>query len=97
MDFRTQALLSMNRALWDLVTADLRGVALRASGEMIACRMLYASPIDDEHREIAAEVETYAVADFPASVQIEVIPVCVLPPERRELEQGEEWLFLRKE
>ena len=94
--FRIEVLLSFQRALWDMVTPSLRGVAVRPIHPMIEARFIYES-VGDEERIIASEVEAYVVADFldPVDVRISAVPVPSDVP--RELLQAEEWVYLRRE
>lgn len=95
-NFRVEVLLSFQRALWDMVTPSLRGVAVRPAFPDIQARFLY-EQVYGEDREIVSEVEAYVAADFlpPVMVKFEAE---VLPIERsRELRDGEVWAYLRRE
>jgi hypothetical protein len=94
--FRIEVLLSVQRALWDMVTPSLRGVAVKPAGPLIEARLIYES-VTEEERMIAAEVEAYVVADFtpPVDVSFDAVAVSISAP--RELEPGEEWVYLRRE
>lgn len=59
---REAALLSMQRALWDMVTPDLRGVALSWGESQINARFLYDLQNTQPVAEIVYEVETYVLA-----------------------------------
>lgn len=97
MDLRIETLISLNRALWDLVTPDLRGVAFSVRPGKVEVRMLFAGQLGPEELEIISEVETYLAADFPPEVEVRVRGASVVPPNQRDLEPGEEWVFLRRE
>lgn len=94
--FRTEVLLSLQRALWDLVTPGLRAVAVRLSYPLIDARLMYEA-VGSEERELVSEVESYVVADFLSPVDVRFAAVEVPPGEKRELEIGEEWVYRRRE
>lgn len=94
--FRIEVLLSFQRALWEMVTPTLRGVAVRPSYPLIEARFIYESVGEDEW-EIASEVESYVVADFLPPVDVRFEAVAVGPAHRRVLAEGEWWVYLRRE
>ncbi|MEQ7011351.1 hypothetical protein ABN028_34815 [Actinopolymorpha sp. B17G11] len=98
-DLRTPVLLSMQRALWDHVTPDLRGVAVEYRGELdrgahVAARFLYEGDVGPLQRECVAESETYFLADFLPDMSSEFEAV---DHAERDLQGGEMWVFLRWE
>jgi hypothetical protein len=94
--FRTEVLLSFQRALWDMVTPALRAVAVRPAHPVIEARFVYET-VAEEERMIVAEVEAYVVADFIPPVDVHVTAVAVPLGVPRELESGEEWVYRRRE
>lgn len=99
LDFRIQVLvlLSFQRALWDMVTPPLRGVAIRLAEPLVEARFIYEhEPMEDEV-QIVAEVETYVIADFTPPTNVNFKAVGASPPAPRELITGEEWIYLRRE
>jgi hypothetical protein len=97
MEFLTSVLLSLQRALWDVVTPNLRGVAVRADHPRITARFLFEGEPSEDDRENVSLAETYAIADFSTEVEIEFTPVQVPVAEPRDLHPGEHWVYLRKE
>lgn len=94
--FRIQVLLSVMRALWDLVTPDLRGVAVRIHYPSIRARFIY-EHVGQEQWLLSQESEVYVLGDFPPPVEVEFVADAVPPPEGRDLLPGEEWVYLRLE
>lgn len=94
--FRTEVLLSLQRAFWDLVTPGLRAVSVRPTYPLIEARLMYES-VGDEERQLADEVESYVVADFLPPVDVRFTAVEVPTAVQRELVAGEEWVFRRRE
>ncbi|MFC8798498.1 hypothetical protein ACFT2C_12260 [Promicromonospora sp. NPDC057138] len=94
---RATVLLSLQRALWDVVTPGLRGVTVRIGESTIEGRMIYDHGPDATDREDCSLAETYVIADFPADVAVSLDAVAVVPPDERMLLAGEEWVYLRKE
>lgn len=95
--FRVEVLLSFQRALWDMVTPALRGVAVRYySYPTILGRFVYETLGGDETM-LVAEVETYVLADLAPQVDVRCIAVAVPSSAHRDLAPGEEWVYLRRE
>lgn len=95
---RVEVLLSMHRALWEQVTANLRGVAVAMrsapSDQAITARFLYEGTIGEVERECVSLAETYCIADFLPDVAISFTAV---ENASRELVGAEEWIYLRYE
>ncbi len=93
-----QVLLSMQRALWEQVTADLRGVAVSwegsESGGSVNARFLYEGDVGDLQRECVSLAETHCIADFSPAVSVAFQPVARA---ERDLRPKEEWVYLRWE
>ncbi|MFI8527789.1 hypothetical protein ACIGB8_25235 [Promicromonospora sukumoe] len=94
---RTQALLSLQRAFWDLVTPNLRGVAVRILAEDVSVRLIFENDPTEDDLENMSEAETYAIADFTDAVTVSFEADHVPAGQPRELTTGEEWVYLRKE
>lgn len=97
LGFRVQVLLSIQRALWDMVTPTLRGVAIQSRESPVRGRFLYEREPTLEEREIVAEVEAYVLADFDESVGVAFQADHVPRGMARDLAPGEEWVYLRRE
>lgn len=95
-DFPSEVLLSMQRALWDMVTPQLRAVAVNWDNGNIHGRMIY-DRVREAERWIVAEVETYVIADFLPEVDVRLEAVELPAWEERDLQPGEHWVFRRKE
>ena len=92
---RVTVLLSMQRALWEQVTSNLRAVAVSLQGgQAVTARFLYDGPVGDVERECTSLAEAYCIADMPPDV-----PVAFSAVEQaaRDLLPGEEWVYLRHE
>ena len=95
-EFALDVLLSFQRALWNLVTPGLRGVAVSPEYPKIGARFIYES-VDDDARETASDAEAYVAADFGSPVIVDFVAVAVEPGRPRALETGEQWVYLRRE
>jgi len=95
--FLPDVLLSFQRALWDMVTPELRGVAVSPERPVIEARFLYERPPTEDEIQIVAEVETYVVSDFGLDVDVSFRAVEVPTSLPRDLEVGERWVYLRRE
>ena len=94
--FRIEVLLSLQRALWDLVTPSLRGVAVTPTYPIIKARFIFETVGEDEEM-IVSEAGAYVVADFVPPVDIHFTAVPLAPSLRRELGPVEEWVYRRQE
>lgn len=94
--FRIEVLLSLQRALWDLVTPNLWAVTVRPTYPHVGARFIY-EDIGQEERLLALEAEAFMDADFvrPVTVTFEAVRVPVHSP--LELTPGEEWVYRRRE
>lgn len=97
LSFRAQVLLSMQRALWEMVTPELRGVTTEIREPHVRARFLYDAAPTAEELGIVAETESYVLADFNPDVDIKFIAEHVPAPRSRDLKPGEEWVYLRRE
>jgi hypothetical protein len=98
-DLRTAVLLSIQRALWEHVTPDLRGVAVAWSGDLdrgaeVTARFLYEGEVDVLQQECVTEAEAYFLADFLDDMSTTFVAV---DHADLDLEDGENWVFLRWE
>lgn len=101
-DLRVHVLLSMQRAMWEAVTPDLRGVALAlpdpAAGHgSLSARFLYEGEVGEFQRELTSLVETYVMADFPQIPSSFFTDFQAVARAERQLLNGEEWVYLRWE
>lgn len=98
-DLHTAVLLSMQRALWEQVTPDLRGVAVAWSGELdggarVTSRFLYEGAVGELQEQCVSETEGYFLADFLEDMSTTFVAV---EHADRELQRDEESVFLRWE
>jgi hypothetical protein len=97
MEFRVRVLLSLQRALWDLVGPSLRGVKVAIEYPAVTARFLFENEPTDDDREDVSLAETYVMADFLDDVSVEFTAEWVPLSESRDVLAGEEWVYLRKE
>jgi len=97
MDFRVSVLLAAQRALWDLVTPNLRGVAVLIAPSRVQARFLFENEPSELDHENVSEAETELMADLPIGVDVVAVAEAIPQARPRELNAGEEWLYLRQE
>ncbi len=97
MKFRVSVLLSLQRALWDLVGPNLRGVTATFDYPVVTARFLFENDPTEDDLEDVSLAETHVIADFLEDVTVDFTPVCAPVSGSRELLPGEHWVFLRKE
>lgn len=97
MMLRAAVLLSMQQALRGLVTPGLRAVAVRWDGGVIAARFLFDHDPGEEDRADLSLAETRVVADFTPEHAVEFTANWLPRPMALLLNEGEEWVYLRKE
>lgn len=94
--FSSDAVLSINRAMWDAVLPTLRSVSVRAIHPNIDVRFVY-EYLGDRERIVTEDIETRTIADFCEDVVVRCVSVEVPIHEQRVLLEGERWVFLRYE
>jgi hypothetical protein len=96
-DFRSQVLLSVLRALWGMITPDIRAISVTWGGGIVGAMFIYDHPVSEADWEVVREVETSVVADFGADVPThfaaESIPRGGLPDVPKE----GWWVYVRHE
>lgn len=96
--FRVHALLSLQRAMWDMVTPELRCVSIRLVPDTaVALRFVFDHPPTEEEQELVDDIEDEFSGDFPGQVHVQSECQFLPPSLRRELYAGEEWVYLRRE
>jgi hypothetical protein len=99
LDLRIEALLSIQRALWEKVTPDLRAVAMLIDGDAasghVSARFLYEGAAGEVQRECVSIAEAEFAADFSQAISTDF--VAVEDVAERKLASGEEWVYLRWE
>lgn len=98
---RTRLLLSIQRALWGVVTPNLRCVYVGVVGKKVYCTFVYAKAPSAVERDAASVAGTEVIADFEEGYTIDDrILVSDAPrPEINEMFSGEGYLlaYLRME
>ncbi|MCW2498019.1 hypothetical protein [Jatrophihabitans sp.] len=94
---RALVLLSLQRALWDAVTPELRAVSVGWSGGRIDTTFVYDSPISSEMVELVGVVEAEMLADFPSGTETRFDLVHIPRTEDRRDAAREWWAYLRRE
>ena len=88
----------MQRALWEQVTPNLRGVAVALRGEEgrqeVGARFLYEGHVGETERECTSLAETYCIADMTPDV---AVAFSVVEHASLDLLPDEEWVYLRHE
>jgi hypothetical protein len=89
-------LTSVSRALWGMVTPQLRSVAVGTpSSDLVVLRFTY-ELLSLADRDIPNEVAAELAADFP-NIDVEVLVEIAPNGHKRELREGENWAYLRRE
>ncbi len=94
---RIEVLLSLQCALWDEVTPELRGVSVRIGDNDVTSRLTFERVPTVYDLEVVSEVETYVIADLPPRIQVLCRAEHLPMDQPRELESGEEWVYPRRE
>ncbi|WP_020579289.1 hypothetical protein [Actinopolymorpha alba] len=66
--FRTEVLLSLQRALWGMITPDIRAISVGWKDGIIRVRFIYDHQVTENDLEIVSEVEGEVLADFEPHV-----------------------------
>jgi hypothetical protein len=94
---RIESILSINRALWEKVTPNVRGVAFSHVDNIILIRVFFDGEPSENDVERMLCAETEVMADFLPEVQVKVNITNLPVPEILFLCKGEEWVYLRCE
>jgi hypothetical protein len=93
---RATVLLSLQRALLEEVSGDLRGVTCGWDQSKIVIRCLFNGEIIDDDRESMECVSTQVVADFPEqSIELEIIRLDM--PQPLNFQMLMDWVYWRRE
>ncbi len=95
--YRAHPAVQVQRALWDTVTPELRGVTLKAVEPTIGGRFIFDHAPTLEERDLVACAETEVMADFEPSIDVRFVAVSSIPPAPRDVLPGEEWIYARRE
>jgi hypothetical protein len=96
-DLRTLALLSLQRALWGMITPDIRAVAVGWGPGIVRSRFLYDHAPTEDDWEAVREVETEVISDLPVDVTT-VFTADFVPQGKPALSSDEEWwAYMRRE
>ncbi|WP_063828614.1 hypothetical protein [Actinopolymorpha alba] len=88
----------MQRALWGMVTPELRGVAVSWDRNYIKARFLYdMEDVDEDVEKIVSEVETEVLADFDKSLTTEFLAQATPMPIALRADDSEWWAYIRRE
>lgn len=96
-EFLKSVYLSFQRALWDMVTPDLRVVAVQVDDHIIRARFGYDQQPTESRTELVSIVETEVVADFLPGVVTEFTTEFVPMGTSRLFEGDWRWIYLRRE
>lgn len=97
MDFRAQVLLSVQRALWGVITPDVRAVAVGWGDHVVHVRFVYDHPVGEEEDEVVADVETEVLADLEPDVMTVFTAAFDDSPVVSRLPEEGWWAYLRRE
>jgi hypothetical protein len=97
MSFRTQVLLSLQRALWGLIPPCLRAVAVGWEGGVARARFVFDHEPDADDLEAVSDVEGYVIGDFAPGQPVEItVDVDPAGPFRHLPHEGW-WAYVRRE
>ncbi len=94
---RVDVLLSMQRALWEIPTPELRGVVVGERAGAVAADFLYDGGVTDDQRELVSLAETYFLADCLPEVVVRFTAISCPVPERLDVRGLDAWVYLRWE
>lgn len=97
MDFRTQVLLSLQRALWGVITPDIRAIAVGWGEGSINARFIYEHSVSAADWETVREVETQVLADLDEGIRTNFTAEFVPGPGFSLSPQEEWWAYMRHE
>lgn len=89
--------LPMIRAMWQIPTKELRGVALLIGETGVTGRFLYEKPPGELENELVSLCEFYLAIDVPDDYDVDFRAEYVPMDQDLVSREGERWFFLRYE
>jgi hypothetical protein len=89
--------LPMIRAMWEIPTKELRGVALQIKENRVLGRFLYEIPPGELEQELVDLCEFYLAIDLPDDYDVEFTAEHLPIDQDRVNRDGEHWFYLRYE
>ncbi len=95
--FREQVLLYLLRALWGMITPDVRAVRASWANGRAAATFVYDHPVTEAEWDVVREVETEVIADFPPDVPTDFTAVFLPDGQLPALQPDSWWVYVRRE
>ena len=97
MELRPLVLLSLQKALLEMVTPDLRAVEVWIEDRSVRARFAYDGELTDDHREVVSEIEGLVVGDLPDDAKVEFEAAPIPHPEPVAIVRESVFAYLRRE
>ena len=95
--FREDVLLYVLRALWGVITPDIRAIRASWADGVAGVTFIYDHPVTESDWELVREVEAEVVADFPPEVPTDVTAMFVSERQLPALPSDSWWVYVRRE
>jgi hypothetical protein len=97
LNLSVQFRLYMQRALWGMITPDMRAIAIGWSDERVWARFIYDHPVVEVDWEIIREVETSVIADLEEGVDVRFKAEFLAQGKLSHLPDEKWWAYVRRE
>ena len=95
--FREDVLLYLLRALWGMITPDVRAIRASWANGVAGATFVYDHPVTEAEWEHVREVEAEVVADFPPEVPTDFAAIFVPEQELPAVPSDSWWIYVRRE
>jgi hypothetical protein len=95
--FREDVLLYLLRALWGVITPDIRAIRVSWGNGVAGATFVYDHPVTEVEWELVREVEAEVVADFPPEVPTDFDAIFVSEQQLPALPSDSWWVYVRRE
>ncbi len=95
--FREDVLMYLLRALWGMITPDIRAIRASWADGVAGATFMYDHPVTDSEWGLVREVEAEMVADLPPEVATDFAAVHVAEGQLPVLPSDSWWVYVRRE
>ncbi len=96
-DFKQDVLLYLLRALWGVITPDIRAIRASWARGVAGATFVFDHPVTEAEWELVSEVEAEVLADLPPDVPTDFDAIFVSEPQLPALPSDSWWVYVRRE
>ncbi len=97
VNFKQDVLMYLLRALWGMITPDMRAIRASWADGVAGATFIYDHPVKESDWEIVSEVETEVIADLPPDVATDFDAIHLTDNQLPALPKDSWWVYVRRE